>query len=423
MQITKPNIQSLSTTTLIFVGVLVWVLSCGNVAIAGSYSDSAHGDALSGVNRSSATCENWPEEQCVTGSCAHCHDTFDPSICGDNVNGLMLFASNENPSSQTDNFCFQCHKGSGSVQVGGITNNDYGATFGGGTAIFDNIYDAFNPSGIYASSHDLATLQNYAKNTTWGTWMTDNTNACTACHDQHFSQKNFPGAINLDGGVNTAVRRGNDVNDYPGDLWGDEPEVVSGRPEMMSDLMSDWSTTYQAPYYVGGSDYEPANDGTVDGSNLPNFVWACAETCHRLSADGREPVNWQTSNSSEWPGHPSQHGRKAADSGTFGDLKAPYSEGSRGSYVLSCTDCHEPHGSTNSALLRTTVNGVSGLQAYQGTSEDCRWYNWCSACHDLSEHTVLNQHPDPTELRCGQYVGCHMSTGMGGTGGNHGHQF
>ena len=387
---------------------VAWVLGPAEKVGAGPYSDSAHGDTSTGVKREGTTY--------AQGACTHCHDTFDDSICG--VNPIMMFAPN-NPTSQTDNFCFQCHKGSGSVQVGVIPNNDYGATFGGGTSIFDSIFDAFNPSGTYASSHDLAAVQNYAKGRPWGSWMNDNTNACTVCHDHHISQKNFPVEIidPIEGGVKTAVRRGNDVNDYPGDLWGDEPYSVSGRNEMMSDYVG--VNIYQAPLR-GDSGYEPGPAGSTveEGSNLPNFVDACAETCHRLSVEGREPVNWQTSHSSEWPGQPSQHGTKAADSGTFGDLKAPYSEASRGSYVLSCTDCHEPHGSTNSALLRTTLNGVSGLQAYQGSSEDCRWYNWCSACHDLTEHQVIWP-----EARCGQYVGCHMSTGSGGTGGNHGHQF
>ena len=108
--------------------------------------------------------------------------------------------------------------------------------------MFDNIYDAFNPIHTeqcpYPSSHDLALVQDHARNRDWGTWMTDDTNACLVCHDGHLSQKNFPVQTNLIGGVKTALRRGNDVIDHSGDLWGDEPEAVSGRLEMMSDWTS-----------------------------------------------------------------------------------------------------------------------------------------------------------------------------------------
>jgi len=562
---------------IVVLAVLMWILSGASLTAAAGYGDSAHGDNATGVDRSMAECQYWPGGACVTGSCAHCHDTFDPGICGDEVNHpKMLFEPDDNPSSQTDNFCFQCHGGNGtyqihtvgmgantatwrpttnttanyniyarwvagptmatdapytiyytdttqnctgelsetvrvnqqqnggqwvllgtypfaagtsgrvvlsddangyviadaikwefdswtpcfdtpgsppsfhfvldnltakfvgdwisfvdhsayptggnaSVQIGGIVNQDYGATFGGGIPRFDSVYDAFNPDGTYASSHNLADVQNYAKGRAWGGWMTDNTNACTVCHDHHFSQKNFPVTINLDGGVNTALRRGNDVVDYPGDLWGDEPNAVSGRNEMMSDWVSNASYIYQAPYR-GDSGHEPGPAGSTiqDGSNLPNFVDACAQTCHRQDVSGREAVNWKLSSSSTWPGTPSLHGRAAADGGGFGVLKAPYDEAQRGSYVLSCTDCHEPHGSTNPSLLRTTVNGVSALSTAGPGSlypDGAKWYYFCQACHDLSSHFVI--YPD---AHCGDNVGCHMNAADGG-GGNHGFEF
>ena len=409
--------------TIFIVGiVLVWLLSFGGVAIADVYSDSAHGNTSDGVNRSTAVCENWPGGVCSTGSCAHCHDTYDESICG--VNPLMMFAPN-NPTSQTDNFCFQCHKGTGSVQVDGIINNDYGATFGGGTAMFTSIYDAFNPSGTYSSSHDLVDLQAYARGRAWGSWMTADTNACLVCHDHHFSQKNFPVQASPDGGVYTAVRRGNDVTSNPGDLWGDEPYSVSGRDEMMSDWASGY--IYQAPLR-GDSGYEPGPSGSTiqDGSNLPNFVDACAETCHSqdINAEtGPIAVNWSTS----------MHGKGVADNapGDWGWLKSPYSEASRGDYVLSCTDCHETHGSSNATLLRTTVNGVSGLTT---GDKGCNypdggyWYYWCQACHDLTYNPETEEgHPVvwPT-ARCGDSIGCHLFETPGYDqcpGGDHGYWF
>lgn len=198
--------------------VILSMASFGNVAMAYIYGDSAHGDMSSGVNREGTTH--------AQGNCAHCHDVFDDSVCG--VNAFMLFAV-DNPTSHTDNFCFQCHKAEpDSMQDNMIANNDFGCTFGGGPAMFDSFYDTFNPSDSYVSSHDLAAVQSYARGRVWGTWMTEDTNACTACHDRHFSQKNLPVEIYapVGDGVKTAERRGNDVVDYPGDPWGDEPDVV-----------------------------------------------------------------------------------------------------------------------------------------------------------------------------------------------------
>ena len=377
MQITKSKKQKLSTTTLIFFGVLIWLLSSAGVATADIYADSAHGNSSSGVNRSTATCENWPGEQCVTGSCAHCHDTFDPSICGDNVYGLMLFASNDNPSSQTDNFCFQCHKGTGSVQVGGITNNTYSTNFGGGTATFTNIYDAFNPAtGATPSSHNLADVLNHAVN---NIGFDSDTNACIVCHDQHVAQQNYPVTLRGLGGVKTAVRR---PIEYPSpgsptNLWGDESGGI--------ELMSEYTGKYQAPYYVGGSNFEPANDGTADGSNLPNFKGFCNNNCHSTqnvysTERGRylRKIIWSDGENND------EHGKTNnwKDTGV-GTTKAPFSD-QAGNYVLACTDCHEPHGSENEWLLRTSINGQDNLSV----TGDGEWSQICAACHTWDLHAV-----------------------------------
>ncbi|MDY6990736.1 MAG: hypothetical protein SWQ30_22065 [Thermodesulfobacteriota bacterium] len=434
--------------------LLMSVACFGNMASAEVYSDSAHGDTSTGVMREGTS---YPQ-----GNCTHCHDSYDGSICG--VNELMLFAPN-NPTSQTDNFCFQCHKTEpDSVQDSMVANNEYSATFGGGTVMFESIYDAVNPASTvdfpFPSSHGLSAVQSYAGSRSWGGWMTADTNACLVCHDQHLSQKNFPVLASGYGGVQTAVRKSNDVNSYPGNLWGDEPYSVSGRNEMMSDWVSGY--VYQAPYRVGGTTYEPAGDATADGSNLPNYVDACAETCHREDIDaenGPIAVNWTLSSSPTWPGTPSFHGRKAADNspGDWGWLKPPYSESLRGSYVLACTDCHEPHGSPNATTLRRTVNGVTippttfpdpRPQGYEdvdiGDSTGAQgwvypdgafWYNWCSACHDLTFNPqTMEGHIAAWEYaRCGDNVGCHLfhtpDEGMppppGGVGpsGDHGYWF
>jgi hypothetical protein len=271
MKITRFKIQYLPTTILIIVALFVWVVNSSGVATADMYTDSAHGNDSSGVNRSNVVEDPDHPDAYDIGACTHCHDTFNDSICG--VKPFMLFEVDD-PDSQTDNFCFQCHKGIGSVQDGGIYNYTYSKNFGGGTATFTTIYDAFNPTtGATPSSHNLADVLNHA--VARGLGFTSNTNACIVCHDHHASQQNYPVTLSGMGGVKTAIRRAADYASPPTNLWGDE-DATSGNNERMSD----YTGKYQAPYYVGGSNYEPANDTTGDGSNLPNFKSFCLSECH-----------------------------------------------------------------------------------------------------------------------------------------------
>ena len=373
--------------------VLVWVLSSSGVATADMYTDSAHGNDSSGVNRSTATCENWPGGVCSIGSCAHCHDTFDPTICGNDPNGLMLFAPNDNPTPtpQSDNFCFQCHKGSGSVQVrdGGFKNYSYSTNFGGGTPTFTNVYDAFNPTtGDTPSSHELADVLNHAMGRDLG--FTSSTNPCLVCHDHHTAQQNYPVTLSGMGGIKTAIRRPTDYDDPPTNLWGDE-DATSGNNERMLD----YTAKYQAPYRVGGTTYEPAGDATADGSNLPNFKNFCTSQCHvREDVYSTErggnlrPIDWGSSGD--------QHGTGHDDENEWGYTIAPYGNNTN-NYVLACTDCHETHGSENEWLLRTCVNGKDNISV----PAPGKWWQFCTACHVLTLGTeAYHQEDYPTTPHC-----------------------
>jgi hypothetical protein len=345
--------------------VLLLVVTCGEPAGAEVYTDSGHGDTMYGVNRSSTEYE--------VGSCAHCHDTFDDTVC---QNPLMLFAAN-NPTSQTDNFCFQCHKETGSVQVGGVTNETYSANFGGGTSTFTTIYEAFNPaSGSTPSSHNLADVLNHAVEREIG--FTSETNACLVCHDQHLAQRNLPVASSGLGGVVTAIRRPIDYLS-PGvaiNLWGDE-DASSGRNERMLD----YTNKYQAPYYVGGTNYEPGNDSTADGSNRPNLNNFCLNNCHGTNSvystergGNLHKINWSNATNND------EHGKTNDYTNTVvGTTNNPYPD-QAGNYVLACTDCHEPHGSENEWLLRTSVNGKDNISVeFSGD-----WLEFCTACHTIN---------------------------------------
>jgi hypothetical protein len=373
----KSNIIELKrfTTMVGFVVTLTYVLVAPGSSTADMYGGSAHGNVSYGVNLSTATCENWPGGICTTGSCAHCHDTFDPDICSEDIYGLMLFASNDSPGSQTDNFCFQCHKGSGSVQVGGLVNYTYSKNFGGGAVTFTNIYDAFNPlTGVTPSSHNLADIQNFIAG---HHDFTTETNACLACHHNHLAQRNYPVIPTAAGGVKTAIRRPthNDVD--PGNLWGDENASTSGYYELTSEVIAAHGLLYQAPYYETGSTYEPAGDTTSDGSNLPNIITFCLD-CHSHSnvystERGRNlrVIDWTAT----------QHGKSHQGGTAVGATIAPYTDHNY-DYILVCTDCHEPHGSENEWLLRTTINGKDNIIV----TGDGEWSAVCEACHTFSTY-------------------------------------
>ena len=356
----------------IVVGVLVWVLMA-HYAIAwtaATYTDSAHGNASYGVNRSGT---GYP-----IGSCAHCHDTFDSGICGNDVFGFMLFASNDNPASQTGNFCFECHEGFGSVQVrdGGLKNHTYSTNFGGGTATFTTIYDAFNPpTGATPSSHNLSDVLNHAVGRDIG--FTSDTNACFVCHDQHLAQQNYPVISSGLGGVKTAIRRPLDYASTPTELWGDDAG------ELMIYYWNNNPGRYQQPYYEdqSGTKFEPSGASVPnDGADVPDYLSFCLD-CH---ADPVESSDHGTLVAIDWSKATGNwHGSSPKALTGMGYPIAPYTVTTR-NYLLSCTDCHEPHGSENEWLLRTTVNGKDGISVnFEGD-----WWEFCTACHVLTNPTA-----------------------------------
>jgi len=442
MKIGRCQREYLFAAVLIFLSVSAGVFTHTDVIAyhQATYTDSAHGQNITGVNRLTATCDNWPEEECVTGSCAHCHDTFDPSICGNDPNGLMLFAP-RNPTSQTDNFCFQCHCDPSSPdqqQSGMVQNKDYGATFGGGAPMSDNIRAAFNfgppnQSWTTGSSHNLRLVRDWTRTKSQGDWISNNTNACLVCHSPHLSQKNFPVEATGQGGIKTAIRRPqapSSGTNQPANLWGDE----SGNLE----LLAEDPVVYQAPYYGSGpwdpenGPFEPAGDNISDGSNLPNVVRFCAyQSCHSVpiphaatdadpntigGIEGRElrAIDWTSSGNAHGAlaGSPEYAGNESC---SYGSLKPPYDD-PNANYVLACTDCHESHGSQGAFLLRTVVNGkqVPPIQQWLGTMESGAIWDFCAACHDLNvpcgPHQCDNEPgggPDCSEFGCGY---CHDHT-------------
>lgn len=405
------------------------------------YTESAHGNISHGVNRTGLkTPINFGYS---AGNCTHCHEQHgsiggsEPNPSVDAPNNYMLFAE-PNVTSQDNNFCFQCHQGVGSVQYGSIPNpnNDYGSQFGGGTANSTNIKDAFyfgKPLRTWndGSSHNLGHVQTLPMTQTWGTWITSNTNACVVCHDPHYAQKNHD-PYPTPPLYKTAIRKPEDpgsIQNRPRNLWGDEAN--SGLEEIMSEYAI--PQKYQAPYRIGKANYEPGGQLT-DGSNLPNFVMFC-DNCHTDAIpNNRTDANIGSRSSlydTKWGSLGNIHGKKAgapsSPSINGGHLIAPYTQPDSVNYVLSCTDCHEPHGSPNPFLLRTCVNGKDNIQVKICSTVACQlqgqnnWnylnlYEFCSACHDVAVGTgTVHRFIDDTNKYtsdCMQNGGCHTHSNV-----------
>ena len=159
-------------------------------------------------------------------------------------------------------------------------------------------------------------------------------------------------------------------------------------------LMIDHVKKVLADIRRGYPDYDPQAGYEPAGSNLPNFLRFCDYTsCHSvvIGDDAHDAYFAQGRNlyAIVWTAGGDTHGLQ--NSSSFSDkgiTKPPYGvEGTN--YVLSCTDCHETHGSPNQWLLRTTVNGVDVGEFEQG-----KWYNFCLACHEFTVSYTPHDYPD-----------------------------
>lgn len=375
-------------------------------ALAGSYRDSAHGDPVHGVNRSSIDLRY---EGYATGNCAHCHEMHaslegsDPAPVGGPA-PHALFAPSFNtgrtrsPYVETDNFCFHCHSEASGQQV---VNRDYSAAFGGAAVSGpgpQSIFAAFNQ----ASYHNLADIRAFLLgNSAAYPWFQAHSNPCSACHNPHLAKRNSdsakPGFPLL-----SAISRPDDRSR----LWG-EAERMSGY------------SSYEAPYAFDTA-REPAGVGDADGGNTPDYVGFCT-ACHNdentigSTTLGRSlrRINWRTTGVPEIR---DTHGAKARDSqhpdATWGQRFAePYhtSVPFKSNIVLSCLDCHEPHGSENIMLLRRRVNG--GDLSEPVTAESSKpLLPLCTRCH-VREYVNALHHEPGLLAPSGECTACHPGGG------------
>ena len=348
---------------------------------AGDYLNSGHGSSSFGVERTSTSTLGYAQ-----GNCAHCHEQH-ASIGGveplpdvGEASDFLLFDTNQ--TSQTENFCFDCHQ-SGGYQVGGISlNKSYSYNFGGDTTggSYDStIKDSFSHAELLAgSSHYLPDIVSQVlgqpmRDADGGSWsLPAGINPCDVCHNPHLAQRNVNSPYDA---AKSAISRPSDHQHR----WGYDAS------ERMNAAYSD----YMAPYWWGSTNREPDNSATTNGSNLPNYVRLCTD-CHneyntiystnpRLHDTPRNirKLSWKTSSAVVTV---DAHG---AYGGSITWPRSPYTVGT--DHTLSCLDCHEPHGAKNNIyLVRSSVNKAA-ISVPDTT--DASWQSFCyNACHTCADH-------------------------------------
>jgi len=327
-----------------FIGTfLVLILFYVAETSAGVFTNSSHGNTTYGVYRSSIAAHGYSR-----GNCAHCHEQHasiegvEPSPTSGAPSNYLLFY--DNFISQTDGFCFKCHTDVGSEQSGGqIINRSYSYRAGGWTAdTLNDVLESFSYTSP-GTSHNLSDIKTFITGK-WG--YTADSNPCTACHNPHAATGDPANAPNS---PKSATTRGYPIsrpsqhskNSAAWGVWGDS----------LSERMNAYTLSYQAPYrFNSTTTFEPDGSTTQDGSNLTDFVSFCTD-CHNSVNTIYSTTLGRNLRVIDW--NLDKHGQASPDRTLSRD--APY--GSTTGLVLSCTDCHEPHGSPNQVLIRQEVNG------------------------------------------------------------------
>ncbi len=317
---------------------------------------------------------------------------------------------NDESSSSLETFCYNCHTN------GRITNN---AISGGSLA--DDIEQSF--SFLSPNKHNLGSSFTIGSNS----YLLE----CTTCHNPHVATGKYWEADQNKSPI-TRPNFSDPVNNpraMGSVLWGNEPG------EKMDD-------------YVGDGTYRTPNGDPFDGGELPDYVSLCLD-CHGVGAMPDPPTG---SGGISW-GSDEPHGTRSADvpqgGGAIPDwwtagkaegwdlddrtdvdaawpvlprgrgeqiwTRGPYHQEDRiggANFILSCTDCHEAHGSNWSSMVRSELNDTEG-SGVPGWPDSPYFVNdACNSCH----YYRSDWHAGP--LGCvASYGGCHIPQGRGGPRG------
>lgn len=353
---------------IVLTATVALLLYAVNPGFAGPYLDSAHGSSTYGVNRDRTAAVGY-----ATGNCAHCHEQHG-SIGGEVLGPHEYALFYDFVTTRCDLFCYWCHRGMNS-EGQAVVNYPYSVNFGGATQHYANIREQFcaldSQFANCGSSHDLKAIRDFMEGK-WG--FGSSPDPCSGCHNPHLVQRDWEVEI-AQGKLKTAISRPSDHNN----LWGDD----------IDERMSSYNN-YQAPYYGNGpwspenGPFEPAGNTTSDGSNMPDYVTFCLD-CHKDPQYDQErgatvkAIDWTADRHGEYLANTCNQG--IAFEGT---LKAPYVDSANSNYVLSCTDCHEPHGAKRKPhLIRRWINGVLVAEDTGTCDEIADWYATCQTCHNI----------------------------------------
>jgi cytochrome c553 len=296
---------------LIIAGVLLWVFSFSDMATAGIYTESAHGDNSEGVNRLGSD----------VGDCTHCHDTFEKSTCG--LNGLMLFAQLENPD-----FCMECHTDTDSAQL------DMPARPGNIKSVFtDKTYG--HPTLAYADRH-IRPEEGYPERGADSSFGLLNRHAeCADCHNPH-----TVGAVNPDSPTvhpTTSVARTSDSGKIADTIFGSKA------------LQGAWGVT---PSSWPGTWEQPTEWTVMKPPDYPDGAVQEYQVCFKChSAYGAGPDagdawslarDFNINNKSAHPvglGLSNRAGSDTPKSLTAAKMRAPWTT-NIGNQIMYCSDCH-----------------------------------------------------------------------------------
>jgi len=273
------------------------------------------------------------------------------------------------------------------------TGDKYHIVYQSGGQPVDDIQHALTQANIHNMGWDYSISgKNYKLN-------------CVSCHNVHLVTGQFWEADQL----KSPITRISTPSSPEGNLnvWGD----VAG------ETMDNYGGTYvqpkgeeftgaQLPTYpqfcldCHSSMVESQGHGGIDWNGDPHGL----QSANQPNGYGTCPNWWGCGKASGWDGDDCVDPDKCwpVISRGKGDIlfsRQPFDHAQRiagANFALSCTNCHEPHGSNNSSMIRPNPNGGTGTIIWNTMCNNCHYYysDWHAgmSCGDASCHTTTKIH-------------------------------
>jgi len=354
--------------------MMFWI---GNLAYAGSYTGSAHGNSVNGVNRSTI---DGKFSSYSVGNCSHCHEAH-ASIDGSEPEPSGGVAAGPDPAlafSEEEETCVTCHDGS---------------------PVLANIFTPSNktyrhPMYDYSDKHTLSILEDGLSG---APFRGINRHAeCVDCHNPHYI--GYPG--NVLHSYNAAAPANNNLVSNPlKGVWGVEPLTT--------------------PLWSPPTTFTEQNTIPTGSAKEYQICYKCHSYYALQDGDGVTTLigpsgDYVTDQAMEFsPGNKSAHPVQTTANNRTGasnpkalatvQMKSPWNVAANmGNQTMMCSDCHGndaaspqgPHGSDKKFMLKDYVG--TGTKYYWPTRPDGRLWT----LGDVND----NQNNWSTQLFC---VNCH----------------